>query len=167
MAWGIETGLGLGGDLTGVRVRTGPRQGQLRTCMHLRRKWQVHLGQDKLTGRPVAIKTIEKDKALAHHRGLVSLEREIETLRRIRHRSVIQLFAVFENELYVHLILEPLEGGTMVKYLTSKGRYSEKDASIAIRQVLEALDYCHGLNIAHRDLKPDNLLLMYDNRVIC
>ncbi len=122
---------------------------------------KVHLAQRKKDDKSFAIKTIEKTKILENPRNVLSMQREINILRRIDHPNVIKLYEVYENELYVHLVLEYLKGGELFQKLQSKGLYSEKDASMAIKHVLEALDYCHVRNVVHRDLKPENLILAY------
>ena len=123
---------------------------------------KVHLAQRKKDSLSFAIKTIEKSKILENPRNMQSMQREIVILRKIDHSNVIKLFEVYENDLYVHLVLEYLKGGELFQKLQSKGIYSEKDASLAIRYVLNALEYCHARNIVHRDLKPENLILAYD-----
>ena len=122
---------------------------------------KVHLATRKKDGTNFAIKTVEKTKILENPRNTVSMQREINILRRINHPNVIQLYEVYENDLYVHLVLEYLRGGELFQYLQNKGLYSEKDASQAIKRILEALDYCHNRFIVHRDLKPENLILVY------
>eukprot|EP01022_Parablepharisma_sp_SALTPOND_P024908 TRINITY_DN560_c0_g1_i1.p1 TRINITY_DN560_c0_g1~~TRINITY_DN560_c0_g1_i1.p1 ORF type:complete len:914 (-),score=67.53 TRINITY_DN560_c0_g1_i1:1166-3907(-) len=122
---------------------------------------KVHLAQRKRDDESFAIKTIEKTKILENPRNMVSMHREILILRKVDHPNVIKLYEVYENELYVHLVLEYLKGGELFQKLQSKGVYSEKDASLAIKCVLQALDYCHTQNIVHRDLKPENLILAY------
>jgi len=93
---------------------------------------------------------------------MISIQKEIMLLRKMNHPNIIKLYEVYEDEAYVHLVLEYLKGGELFKYLQNKGLYSEKDASLAIRLLLEALDYCHSINIVHRDLKPENLILRYN-----
>ena len=124
---------------------------------------KVHLAQRKKDGLSFAIKTIEKTKILENARNMVSMQREINILRRINHPNVIQLREVYENDLYVHLVLEYLRGGELFQHIQNKGLYSEKDAALAIRHILEALNYCHVRNIVHRDLKPENLILVYSH----
>ena len=46
-----------------------------------------------------------------------------------------------------------VKGGELFDRIISKGSYTEKDASHLIRQVLEAIDYLHGMGVVHRDLK--------------
>ncbi|KAH9512972.1 hypothetical protein Btru_037196 [Bulinus truncatus] len=54
--------------------------------------------------------------------------------------------------------MELVTGGELFDRIVEKGSYTEKDASLLIRQVLEAVDYMHDRGVVHRDLKPENLL---------
>ena len=92
---------------------------------------------------------------------LLSLQKEIDIMRRMDHPRIIKLYEVYENEAFIHLILEYLGGGELFQLLQTRGIYCEEDAAIAMRCVLEALEYCHKKNIIHRDLKPENLILVY------
>jgi serine/threonine protein kinase len=120
---------------------------------------KVYLCKRKADNKEFAIKTITKEKIMEHSRNVRSVYREIKVLRIAIHPNIIKLYEVYEDDLYIHLVTEYLEGGEMFKRLQSKGVYSEKDASIAIKYILEALDYCHKKNIIHRDLKAENLIL--------
>ncbi len=122
---------------------------------------KVHKAIKKRDGKEYAIKTIEKAKIFEHTRNLQSMEREIEILRMLNHPSIIKLHEVYENDLYIHIVLEYLRGGELFQQLQSKGIYSEKDAALVFKCVLEALAYCHERNVIHRDLKPENLILTY------
>jgi serine/threonine protein kinase len=122
---------------------------------------KVHLAQRKSDNRSFAIKTIAKTKILENPRNTQSVYKEISILRKITHPHIIKLYEVYENEMYIHLVIEYLKGGELFQRLQNKGTYSEKDASTAIKHVLEALEYCHEQNIVHRDLKPENLILSY------
>jgi len=122
---------------------------------------RVHLARNKSNGTKVAIKTIEKSKILKHPNFIESAMFEIDALRVINHPNVIKIYEVFENELYVHLVIEYLDGGELFTQLKSKGIYSEKDASMAIQGILSAVAHFHALGIIHRDLKPENLIAKY------
>lgn len=122
---------------------------------------KVHVASRKSDGESFAIKTIAKTKILESPRNAQSVYKEITVLRKINHPNIIKLYEVYENEMYIHLVIEYLKGGELFQRLQNKGTYSEKDASLAIKHVLEALDYCHKRNIVHRDLKPENLILAY------
>ena len=118
------------------------------------------MGISKTDGMKYAIKSIIKQKITENPKNLESVKKEILILRKMNHQNVIKLYAVYENEMYVHLVLEHLNGGELFQYLQNKGIYSENDASQVLKNILEALDYCHSRNIVHRDLKPENLILV-------
>ena len=104
------------------------------------------------------LKRIEKAKILENSRTIRSMYNEIVIMRKLCHKNVIRMYEVYENESYIHLVLEYLKGGELFQKLQNKGTYSEKDASVVIKCLLEALNYCHSINIIHRDLKPENLI---------
>ena len=122
---------------------------------------KVHLAWRKGNNKSVAVKTMEKAKILQSPRTMQSLYKEISIMRKLSHPNVIRMYEVYENESYVHLVIEYLKGGELFQKLQAKGLYSEKDASVVVKSLLEALNYCHSLNIVHRDLKAENLILAY------
>jgi len=97
---------------------------------------------------------------LEHPRRLQALQNEINILRMLNHKNIIKLYEVYENDLYVHIVMEYLKGGELFKQLQEKGAYSEKDAALMFKLILEALDYCHERGVIHRDLKPENMILI-------
>ena len=52
-----------------------------------------------------------------------------------------------------------MHGGDVIDSILQKDHYSEQDAQSVVRDMLSAVNYCHGKNLMHRDLKPENLLL--------
>jgi len=122
---------------------------------------KVHRGTRKLDGKVVAIKTIDKIKILENPLNINSMAKEIEILRKLNHPNIIKLYEVYENELFIHMVLEYLKGGELFKQIQEKGIYLENDAACIFKCIINALNYCHIHNIVHRDLKPENLILKY------
>lgn len=122
---------------------------------------KVHRAIRKRDGKTFAIKTVDKLKLVENSRNMQSIVREIQILRKLNHPNIIKLYEVYENDLYIHIVLEYLNGGELYQQLQSKGIYSESDAVLVFKSVLEALEYCHSKNVIHRDLKPENLILRY------
>jgi len=117
---------------------------------------EVVLAENKLErGKFNAVKCINR-------RGLrgkeEALENEIKVLRRLSHPNIVQLMDVFDDKSHVYLVIELVTGGELFDRIVEKGSYTERDASLLIRQVLEAVDYMHERGVVHRDLKPENLL---------
>ena len=56
------------------------------------------------------------------------------------------------------MITELCTGGELFDLIIEKEYFSEKFAATIFKQILQALNYCHGMNVVHRDLKPENFL---------
>lgn len=107
-----------------------------------------------------AIKSIRKSKV-----GKVDvLKREVALLKECDHPNIIQLIEVHEDQKYLHLITELCTGGELFDRIIEKtqsdeGHFSERDAAQLVRDILDAIAYCHdSKGIVHRDLKPENFL---------
>ena len=66
---------------------------------------------------------------------------------------------MYENEREYFLILDLVSGGEMFEHLIKNGAYSEQDAALHIKHVASSLNFLHGINLVHADLKPENLMM--------
>ncbi|XP_061543038.1 calcium/calmodulin-dependent protein kinase type 1D-like isoform X2 [Phycodurus eques] len=114
---------------------------------------EVFMVREKKTGKLFALKCLKK-KHLTHS----NLENEINVLKRIKHDNVIGLEDFYESQTHYYLVMQLVSGGELFDRILDKGVFTEKDASMVIKQVLEAVGYLHENSIVHRDLKPENLL---------
>ena len=117
--------------------------------------------RNKKTGELAAVKTITKDRV----DNIENLQREIELLQEVHHPHIIELYDIYEDDTNIHLVTELCTGGELYDKVIEKaeseeGHFSEDDAAILIRDILDAIRYIHDeLHIVHRDLKPENFLL--------
>jgi calcium-dependent protein kinase len=75
------------------------------------------------------------------------------------HPNILKLYEVFEDQKFIHLVTELCQGGELFDYILEKRKFSEKTAAHFMKQLFQAIAYCHRKGIVHRDLKPENLLL--------
>ncbi|KAJ4713031.1 Protein kinase domain [Melia azedarach] len=114
---------------------------------------------DKFTGEVLACKSIAKDR-LVTEEDVRGIKMEIEIMTRLSgHPNVVNLKAVYEEEDYVHLLMELCAGGELFHRLEKYGRFSETVARVIFRHLMQVVKYCHDNGVVHRDLKPENILL--------
>lgn len=108
----------------------------------------------------VAIKIILKKNVKGNERMVYD---ELDMLQRLQHPHIVKFVDWFESRDKYYIVTELATGGELFDRICEQGRFTEKDASQTIRQVLEAVDYLHSKNVVHRDLKPENLLYLNRN----
>ena len=116
---------------------------------------------DRKTGHSVAIKVplmaLESDIA-----GYERFSREEEIGARLNHPAILKVIKVDDPKSRPYLVMEFLEGKTLAEVLAKRKRFSEGEALAYAIQVCDALEYLHVNGIAHRDLKPQNIMVCTD-----
>merc|ERR1719415_167521 len=108
------------------------------------------------TGKEFAVKIIEKRPGTFLRSKLL---KEIEIYHMCRgQKNIIQLVEFFEEVDKFYLVFEKLHGGPLLEHIQRRKFLTESEASNIIRNLAEALMFLHSRGIAHRDLKPDNVL---------
>ncbi|WZN60991.1 calcium-dependent protein kinase [Chloropicon roscoffensis] len=109
-------------------------------------------------GLEVAVKSISRAKLLTHQ-DLEEVDREIAIMRHLAgHPNIVQIYEVYEDKSYIHLVQELCKGGELFDQIINKGHYSEKEAADLVRTILMVIKHMHDLGVVHRDLKPENFL---------
>ena len=120
---------------------------------------KVVLGKHILTNEPVAIKIL--DKMILSHTpdDYQSVRQEINILKSVKHKHIVQLYDVLQTPRHIFIIMEYCEGKDLLDYILTKSKLSEEESLKYFHQLINALFYLHSQNIAHRDIKIDNMLL--------
>jgi len=114
---------------------------------------------EKSGGAKWAVKII--DKRVLAPEDEQALTKEVEIMRQLaelKHPNIVFLKEVCESEGTFYIVQELCAGGELFDRIVEKEKYNEKDARVAMKQIVSAIDACHDLRIVHRDLKPENLL---------
>nr|XP_046919044.1 probable serine/threonine-protein kinase clkA [Dermatophagoides farinae] len=86
---------------------------------------------------------------------------EVAILSRVNHPNIVRLYDHFNYVDQCYLVLELLQGGDLFDAITVASRYTEAESALMISDLLNALYYLHQMNIVHRDIKLENLLVSY------
>ncbi len=103
----------------------------------------VVLARNRATGEEFALKFIERGQKITQ-----AVEREILNHKKLHHPFVIELEAVFRTDGYLVLVLEYASGGSLRKYLSTKGALAEDEARKIFHQLMLAVDYCHKMGVS-------------------
>lgn len=130
---------------------------------------QVYYGRDVKLQRPVAVKVID-----ASFRGNPAYARrfvqEARTIATWRHENIVQIYyADNESDLY-YFVMEYLDGldlaGLLARYLRNGELMPLEDVIRIGRAIASALDYAHQKGVVHRDVKPSNVMVATDDRIV-
>ncbi|XP_066593408.1 death-associated protein kinase 1-like [Prorops nasuta] len=106
------------------------------------------------TGKTYAAKVMRK-RRVARGVATADIAREAGLLARLRHPNIVSLYKVIDTGTTVVLLLELISGGELFHWTPS----GEAEAAHVVRQVLLALSHLHSHQVAHLDIKPENILL--------
>ena len=124
---------------------------------------KVKIGVHLDTGKSYAVKVIDRRMCFC---GEEQLRRDVDAMKSLDHPNVVQLIEFFETEGNIYLILEMVAGCELFDLLREvvcsvpSGHFSEGVARPFFKMLLEAVKYCHGMRVFHKDLKPETLLLV-------
>ena len=105
-----------------------------------------------------AIKTLKKDFLNKHM--IDSIEREVDILRSLDHPNIVKYFETYEDDHFIHIVMEYIPGDNLFKVITNKKyfKFTEKEICQIMTCLLKAVLFLHHNNIVHRDIKPENIL---------
>lgn len=142
----------------------------------------VYRGQDQQTGRPVAIKAVVRSR-LKNQKLIDNLEIEINILKTMRHAHIVALLDCIKHQDHIYLVMEYCSLGDLSYFIRKRDllhkthpiirscldRYPSPAGSQGlngtlvvnfIKQLAAALEFLRQENLVHRDIKPQNLLLL-------
>ena len=90
--------------------------------------------------------------------------KEYEILRSLNSPYIVKAYDFYEDGMFSKMVVEIVKGKDMFETIVEMQKYSERKAANIFRQILKAIQYLHENQIAHRDLKPHNILVDPEGR---
>ncbi|KAF8394349.1 hypothetical protein HHK36_020557 [Tetracentron sinense] len=125
---------------------------------------KVYYAKSLGDGTSVAIKVIDKTKIVSTIMESC-IVREVSVMRKLQHPNIIKIHEVMATKTKIFLVMEYARGGELFSKIYRRGRLAEPVARQYFQQLVLALHFCHNNGIAHRDIKPQNLLLDHEGNL--
>jgi serine/threonine protein kinase len=103
----------------------------------------------------IAIKVIEKRKC----KKLNAIKKEVLILQQLNHPNIVKFLGFLETDNHLYIKMEHLKGGTLKSFM-KRSNLTEFNVSVILKHLFEAVNYLHSREITHRDIKPDNIMLL-------
>lgn len=129
----------------------------------------VYKAIDTRNQKTVAIKQLILDNIdpTKHKEFTERFAREAETASLLSHPNIVKVLGVADDPEDHYYVMEFLEGHSLRQELIKRGgRLSPHRFWNILKQISEGLSYAHSLNVVHRDIKPDNIFILDDGRVV-
>ena len=116
-------------------------------------------------GTVVAVKVLRQE--LMHDADLVRrFKNESKAISLLNHPNIVKVYDVSVSENLQYIVMECVEGMTLREYLNERGgKITSRETVHFIAQILRALDHAHRNGVVHRDIKPQNIMVLRDGSV--
>lgn len=120
---------------------------------------KVYKAYDRVDDRIVAVKIL-KEEFLANDEYRVRFKNESMAISLLNHVNVVKVYDVCFGEDIQYIVMEHVEGITLKEFIEKQKVLDWKEALIIVVQILRALQHAHDKGVIHRDIKPQNILLL-------
>ena len=90
---------------------------------------------------------------------------EAQAVAMLSHPNIVNVYDVSRSGSIEYIVMELIDGITLKEYLSRRGQLSPKEVTVFATQIARALEHAHSHNIIHRDIKPQNIMLLRDGTV--
>ncbi len=124
---------------------------------------KVYRARHKVLDRPVAVKVLFEDLK-GNENSFLRFQREAQAASSLNHPNIVTVFDFgLQDNSYPFLVMDYLEGDNLKDVILKCGRLPLPRAFPILIQIAEALAHAHSRGILHRDIKPDNIILLQTN----
>ena len=124
----------------------------------------VYKATDVSNGRIVAVKIL-RDEYVQNGELLRRFKNESKAVALLSHPNIVRVYDVNFSDRVNYIVMEYIDGITLKEYIEHKGVLDWKEAVYFTIQILRALQHAHDNGIVHRDIKPQNIMLLKDGSI--
>ena len=124
----------------------------------------VYRATDVVDNKTVAVKILKKEFA-ENEEFLRRFRNESKAIAVLSHPNIVKIFDVGFSDRIQFIVMEYIDGFTLNEYMDQEGQLDWRDAVHYILQILRALQHAHSKGIVHRDIKPQNIMMLPDGTI--
>lgn len=124
----------------------------------------VYLANDTILNRKVAIKVLRGDLS-GDEKFIRRFQREALSVSNLSHPNIVEVYDVGEEEGNHYIVMEYVEGKTLKQLVQKRGALTIPEVIDIMKQLTDGLAHAHDAYIIHRDIKPQNILIL-DNGLL-
>ena len=127
----------------------------------------VYEGLDPRLNRTVAVKTIlvgELDPATAQEYSM-RFAREAQAVARLNHPNIVQVYDFGEEGEIAYIVMEYIRGKELKAAFDTGERFTLRESTRLMTELLDAIDFAHNEGVVHRDIKPANVMVDHEGHV--
>ncbi|MGN1137912.1 MAG: Stk1 family PASTA domain-containing Ser/Thr kinase [Ruminococcus sp.] len=124
----------------------------------------VYRCTDTIDDREVAVKIL-KDEFLNNEEFIRRFKNESKAIAMLSHPNIVKVYDVSFGDMIQYIVMEYIDGITLKEYIGLQGVLEWQEALHLTTQILKALQHAHDKGIVHRDIKPQNIMLLQDGTI--
>jgi len=124
----------------------------------------VYKAHDNVENRTVAIKIL-KEEFVSNEEFIRRFKNESKAIAVLSHPNIVKVYDVSFGDLIQYIVMEYIDGITLKEFIERQGSLRWKDAVYFTIQILKGLQHAHDKGIVHRDVKPQNIMVLSDGTI--
>ncbi len=127
---------------------------------------EISIVKNKKTNEKYALKSFQKEKIHQLNKEMEILNEKNNVEKIQNHSNIVKYYGTTKDDFKIYILYEYINGENFQNIISNYGLKSEQEVKFYFIQILNSIKYLHSLNIAHRDIKPDNIIITKDKKKV-